>query len=204
MSRTSQAQIKERRAMKKLLIVLMAIAIGLFIGCSAQRGNEKAEGAGTAGNPNNSTMSTPAETSNLNDADKDFITKAAQGGAEEVALGELAQQNGGSAAVKSFGERMVNDHRQAGDKLKQVAEKKGITLDNGLTSDAQKEQQSLAKKKGADFDKAYMALMVKDHQDDVNEFQKEANNGQDTDIKSFASSTLPTLQDHLNLAKQTK
>jgi putative membrane protein len=190
--------------MKKILIVLMAIAIGLFVGCSSQRGNEKAEGAGTTGNPNNSTMSTPAETSNLNDADKDFITKAAQGGAEEVDLGQLAQQNGQSAAVKSFGERMVNDHKDAGDKLKQIAEKKGITLDDSLSSDAQKEHNDLAKKKGADFDKAYMSLMVKDHQNDVNEFQKEADNGQDPDIKGFASQTLPTLQDHLNQAKQTK
>lgn len=194
--------------MKKILIVLMAVAIGLGIGllggCSAQRGNEKAEGAGTPGNPNNSTTSAPAETANLSSADKDFMNRAAQGGAEEVSLGQLAQQNGQSDAVKSFGERMVTDHKAAGDKLAQLAEKKGVNLDDSVSTDAQKEHDTLAKKKGAEFDRAYMALMMKDHQNDVKDFQKEADSGQDPDVKSFASSTLPTLQDHLNLAKQAK
>jgi putative membrane protein len=201
--------------MKKILIVIMAIAIGMFVGCSKQRGNEMANGAGSPGNANNSTAAAPADTANgsaangnasanLSSDDKDFITKAAQGGQEEVALGQLAQQNGSSDAVKSFGERMANDHQQANDKLKQIAQEKGVTLDENMPSDAQKDRDSLSKKKGADFDKAYMAMMVKDHEKDVKDFQKEADKGQDPDVKAFASQTLPTLQDHLNLAKQTK
>lgn len=46
-----------------------------------------------------------------------------------------------------------------------------------------------------------MRMMVRDHRKDVSEFQKEANSGKDSDIKNFASSTLPTLQDHLKEAQ---
>jgi putative membrane protein len=57
---------------------------------------------------------------------------------------------------------------------------------------------------GADFDKTYMQAMVKDHQKDINEFQKEANNGSNADLKAFAAQTLPTLQEHLRMAQEAQ
>jgi putative membrane protein len=196
--------------MKRILIVMLAIAIGLFVGCSKQRGNESAANNGTtASDSANTNADANANTNanakaNLSDADKDFMNKAAQGGRAEVVFGEMAAKYGTSDEVKSFGERMVNDHKAAGDKLKQLADQKGVTLNDGLPKDVEKDQISLGKKKGKDFDKAYMSMMVKDHEADVKDFQKEADNGQDPDVKAFASSTLPTLQDHLNLAKGKK
>jgi putative membrane protein len=56
---------------------------------------------------------------------------------------------------------------------------------------------------GAEFDRAYMQDMVKDHKNDIAEFQKEANRGKNEDLKSFASETLPTLQEHLKMAQNT-
>jgi putative membrane protein len=47
-----------------------------------------------------------------------------------------------------------------------------------------------------------MEDMVKDHKDDISEFQKEANHGGDPDLKAFAQKTLPTLQEHLRLAQE--
>ena len=58
--------------------------------------------------------------------------------------------------------------------------------------------------KGTEFDTAYMKHMVKDHKEDIAEFQKEAENGDDADIKNFASKTLPTLQEHLRMAQDTQ
>ena len=55
----------------------------------------------------------------------------------------------------------------------------------------------LAKLSGAEFDKAYIDMMVKDHKKDVAEFEKESKGAKDSDLKSWASTTLPTLQDHL-------
>jgi putative membrane protein len=53
----------------------------------------------------------------------------------------------------------------------------------------------------ATFDKDYMAAMVKDHEKDVAEFEAEAKDGSDPDVKAWASKTLPTLKKHLELAK---
>jgi putative membrane protein len=135
--------------------------------------------------------------------DRDFATKAAQGGMAEVELGKLATQRAGNDKVKQFGQRMVDDHSKANNELKTVAGNKGVALPKKIDEEAAATKKRLSALKGADFDRAYMEDMVKDHQKDVAEFQMEANSGSDPDIKAFASKTLPTLQEHLKMAQDT-
>jgi len=135
--------------------------------------------------------------------DSTFATKAAAGGMAEVQLGNLAKEHAASADVKSFGERMVTDHTKANDELKKTASGKGITLPASLSSKDQATYDRLSKLNGAAFDRAYMQDMVSDHKTDVNEFKREADKGTDTDLKAFASKTLPTLQEHVTLAEST-
>ncbi len=134
-------------------------------------------------------------------ADEAFAKKAAEGGLAEVELGKLATQNAESDDVKKFGQRMVDDHGKANDQLKDTAQKLGIMLPSQLNAKDNAAKARLEKLKGAAFDRAYMAAMVKDHTTDVAEFQKEAKSGSNADIKQFASSTLPTLESHLSEAK---
>lgn len=134
--------------------------------------------------------------------DQDFIMKAAQGGLAEVKLGNIAKQNGGNDAVKQFGDKMVSDHSQANDQLRQLAQQKGISLPSNPSMKDRRLSKSLAAKHGADFDKAYIHDMVKDHEQDVAEFRQEAENGKDPDVKAWAQKTLPTLEQHLANAKQ--
>ncbi len=134
--------------------------------------------------------------------DAHFAKEAAQGGMAEVKLGKLAQEKGSNDSVKSFGKRMVDDHSKAGDKLKEVASRESITLPTDTSVKDQATYDRLSKLNGAAFDRAYARDMVKDHQTDVAAFQKEANGGKDDSLKSFASETLPTLQDHLKQAKE--
>jgi len=104
----------------------------------------------------------------------------------------LAEQNGQSDDVKSFGKRMVTDHSKANDELKSIAAKKGVKLAGKEPSEKWSS------------DKAYMDMMVKDHEKDLAEFQEEANNGSDPDVKKFADDTAKMVQEHLDLAKQTQ
>jgi len=138
----------------------------------------------------------------LKSPDHEFIMKAAKGGMAEVNLGNLAQQNGGSDAVKKFGNRMVTDHSQANDQLRQIAQQEGITLPTNVDSKDERLTKMLQSKQGADFDKAYIRDMVKDHEADVAEFRNEAANGKDPQVKAWAQKTLPTLEQHLEMAKQ--
>ena len=117
---------------------------------------------------------------------------AAQGGMAEVELGKLATEKASSDDVKKFGQRMVDDHTKAGDQLKQVASTQGITLPQGLSAKDKLTKEHLSKLSGEQFDKAYMADMVKDHTQDVADFQRESQSGSDPAVKDFASQTLPS------------
>jgi putative membrane protein len=145
-----------------------------------------------------------AEQTQVAEVDRDFVTEAAQGGLIEVRLGELAEQQAKSTKVKDFGQRMVEDHGQANDKLKQIAEQKGIELPRDLSEDAQAIYEELQGKSGAEFDQAYMDEMVSDHEDAVAAFEDYVENAKDPEVRSFAEETLPTLKEHLEQAKQTQ
>jgi len=139
---------------------------------------------------------------NSKSPDQTFITKAAQGGLAEVTFGNLAKQNGSSDAVKEFGNRMVTDHSQANDQLRQLAQQKGITLPSHMDAKDKRVNKLLQSKQGAAFDQAYIRDMVEDHEADVAEFRKEATNGKDPEVKAWAQKTLPVLEQHLATAKQ--
>ena len=132
------------------------------------------------------------KSSSLSAKDRTFIHKAAKGGMMEVAMGNLAAQNGQSDDVKSFGKRMVTDHSKANEELKAIAAKKGVKLTSKEPSGKWSS------------DKAYMDMMVKDHEKDLAEFQEEASTGTDPDVKKFAEDTAKVVQEHLDLAKQTQ
>ena len=134
-------------------------------------------------------------------ADQNFAKAATEGGAAEVKLGQLAASKGQNQKVKDFGQRMVTDHGKAGDELKTITDRKGIMVSSELNSKDNALMNKLNGLSGSEFDKAYISAMVKDHQTDISDFQKEANNGKDSDLKGFASKTLPTLQEHLRMAQ---
>jgi len=147
---------------------------------------------------NSDTTSTNTKSS----ADENFAKKAAEGGMAEVKLGQLAEEKGSSPAVKNFGRRMVQDHSKANNELKDVTSKENIPLPNEMDKSDQATYDRLSKLSGDAFDRAYARDMVKDHSKDVSEFQNEAKNGKDESIKNFAAQTLPTLQNHLDQARQ--
>jgi putative membrane protein len=156
-------------------------------------------GTTTTSKTTSTKASTTTSSSTLSSSDRKFIKDAAEGGMMEVELGRIAAQKGTSPDVKTFGQRMVDDHSKANDQLKQVASSKGVTVPASLPPSKQKEIDKFNKLSGAAFDSAYVSHMVADHKKDVAEFQKESKNGKDADVKSFASTTLPTLQDHLKM-----
>jgi putative membrane protein len=134
--------------------------------------------------------------------DAQFAKQAAEGGVAEVKLGQLAEEKGTSQQVKDFGKRMVDDHSKANEQLKSTASGDNIALPDQMNAKDQAEYDHLSKLSGATFDRAYARQMVLDHETDVAAFRHEANDGKDASIKSFASQTLPTLQDHLKVARQ--
>ena len=162
----------------KIGIVSQLSIVALAIGAISLAGAVKAETTPTG------------EGSSLSAKDKTFMKKAAKGGMMEVAMGKVAEQNAQSDDVKSFGKRMVSDHGKANDELKSIASKKGVQLPSKEPSNKWTS------------DKAYIDMMVKDHEKDLTEFKEEANSGSDPDVKKFADDTAKVVQEHLDLAKE--
>ena len=134
--------------------------------------------------------------------DKAFARSAAGGGMMEVQMGQLAATNAASQEVKDFGQRMVTDHGKANDELKTLAESKGIKLPAKIGAKQKEKVDKLAKAKGEEFDKKYMQAMVKDHVKDVEKFRKASKNVKDPELNAWITKTLPTLEQHLQHAKE--
>ena len=134
-------------------------------------------------------------------ADAMFMRNAAIGGMAEVEHGRLAAQNATHDEVKQFGQRMVADHGKANDELKGLASQKKVTLPTELDAKHKAMHDKLSKMKGEAFDKAYMSQMVTAHQQMVALYTKESTGGKDTEAKAWAAKTLPTVQEHLKMAR---
>ena len=129
--------------------------------------------------------------------DATFYRHAAEGGISEVQLANLALNKSEDPAVKEFAAQMVKDHSDANDKLRSVAASKNIKLPTRASVAETATKAKLEVLSGSTFDKSYIKAMVKDHEEDVAEFKREAASGNDPDAKAFASETLPTLKEHL-------
>jgi len=144
------------------------------------------------GSPAQGTVKSKPNTAgrNLSAADKAFINDAAKGGMMEVAMGRVAEKNATDSEVKNFGARMVKDHSKANEDLKTIAKEENVALPAGKEAGKWKS------------DKDYMGQMVKDHEKDLAAFEKEAKDGSDPDVKSFASKTSEVVRKHLEMAKK--
>ena len=133
----------------------------------------------------------------LSTADNDFILAATQGGMTEVKLGELAAQKGLRDDVKAFGQTMVKDHTAINDDLKALAAQKGVTLPDSLDVKHQGMVDKMAALTGSEFDDAYIAGMIEDHDMDAKAFKAESVETKDADIKSFVDKSIPVVDEHL-------
>ena len=132
-----------------------------------------------------------------------FVSKALEGGEAEVQLGQLAQQKSQSADVKQFGQKMVNDHGQMADKwFKPIAQQLGVSEPKGPSKKDKKEIAKLQGLSGQDFDREYITMMVKDHQQDLKEFKDEAQVAPDPSVKQIAQQGSNIIAQHLQLIEQ--
>ncbi len=131
----------------------------------------------------------------LPDADRAFMMTAAKDGMREVHMGQMAMQNGQSPEIKKLGQTIMNDHTKANSQLMAIAQKKNVKLDTRHRMD------KMSKKDMANFDQAWLRMMVVDHQKDIALYRRQAQSGGDPDLKAFARKTTPVLEKHLRLVQ---
>ena len=172
------------------------------------------------------TPATPAQDAKKQDSPKatmsasDFIMKAADAGMKEVDISKMAIEKTKNEDVKGFARRLVTDHSSANDDLLRFSKSRKVTLKADPTIamkvdptanpsrpptmppvDHHAAHASLMVLEGAAFDKAYIDQMVKDHQQAVELFDVQSDDGMDSEIKDWANKKLPTLREHLKMAK---
>ena len=178
--------------MKNKFILISVVALSAFcFALSAEAINQPPLKGAQSSNKNGGPATTPTpKPAKLSTKDKTFMMNAAKGGMMEVEWGKLAARHGQNAEVKKFGNRMVTDHSKANNELMMLAKEEGVALPATKSSGKWKS------------DKDYMDMMVKDHEKDLAEFQKEAKEGSDPDLKKFADKTSKVVQQHLSMAKE--
>lgn len=133
-----------------------------------------------------------------------FVTGAATSDMYEIAAAKVAQQKSKTPAVKAFAAKMIHDHGASTAELKKVLAGGGINATpaaamddrhNGMIAD-------LNQAPASGFDKAYMDQQVAAHTEAAALFQGYASGGDNEALKAFAAKILPTIQSHLDMAKQ--
>lgn len=133
----------------------------------------------------------------LSQQDRQFVEKAAMSDQFEIQTGKLATEKARNDKVKTFGQHMIDDHGKTSATMKTLAQQKSVELPTKLDAEHQRKLTQLQGLSGAQFDSAYVQGQLEAHQTAVTLFERQAQQGQDSDLKSFALQTLPTLKEHL-------
>jgi putative membrane protein len=123
---------------------------------------------------------------------------------KEIHMGQMAESKGASSDMKDYGKMLVNDHKDADQKITDLASKSNITLkaDQPGAMDNMK-MKSLNSKTGTEFDRQFAKDMVEDHKKDIAKLQKaQSDPGVSQDVKDLVSQVLPKLQKHLETAQK--
>jgi putative membrane protein len=185
--------------MKTRELVLGALLIGATPAFAQQTGNPAVAAPDTP-----KTDVAQAGADHPNTVDQLVARQLQIGGAAEVDLGKLAGSRAKSPAVKDFAKRMVDDHSKTNSRLESLAKANRADRPRGAASDpdAVAVRAQLEKLNGAEFDAAYIAAQVGDHQKTVHLLEHEIGSGQDVKMKAFAQETLPGVMRHLEMARQ--
>lgn len=130
-----------------------------------------------------------------------FIEKAAISNLAEIELADLAMERAKSQEVKRLATHIKTDHQQANQTLQPIAGQKGVALPTEADAKHRRQKERLAKLEGSEFDRAYVDAMVKEHQKDIKQFEKQTQ-GDDPQLKQLAEQALPKLRQHLTHAKE--
>jgi putative membrane protein len=143
---------------------------------------------------------TVAQGPQLGDADRAFIKMAASSGQAEIQLGKLAAERADRPEVRDFAKHLEKDHTRANLELLKILDAQRLDVSRDMEP-YQAVAEHLSKLRGPEFDRAYLQRMVKDHEEAIAQFAMEAKEGHNVELKAYAAKLLPTLQDHLQLAR---
>lgn len=168
---------------------------------------DKSPPKGTSDTSSNKTAESGAK---LSDAEVKTIAHLHHVNQMEITLGKEAQRQG-TAKVKDYATTLINDHQQADKDLTAFAKAHHLTTipADKPTTDAERQDDKdmtqamthLKTLKGADFDKAYLNMMVTGHDKELTQIDVEMSSASDPDFKNLLQNVKPMLQRHADQAR---
>jgi putative membrane protein len=134
----------------------------VIAGCSKTEGTKPPSSERPGGRPG--AVGTGGAGANVK-SDGDFVRDIVTKNMAEIELSRMALNHASSVDIKSFAQRMIDDHSAAGNKLKSVVAGQPIEWPAQLDDKQRKTADELAQKQGTDFDRDYVKAMVEGHQD---------------------------------------
>ncbi|MGI8503684.1 MAG: DUF4142 domain-containing protein [Hassallia sp.] len=148
------------------------------------------------------TMSAPNSNPSTSSLDTEFITKAAQSDMTEIQTSKLALQKSKNKSVRDYAQMMIKQHTESSKELKPIAQSKKVTLPTTIGPENTALLTSLKKVSGSKFDQAYLEGQVQAHTKTQAEYQKYLDQGQDPQLKAFATKISPLVAQHLQMAQK--
>ncbi len=143
-----------------------------------------------------------SQSTQLSPRDKEFLKMAAVSNMTEAHLGEMAEGKAAKTGIKDYGQMLVKDHTKAYQELSVLDSKLGQAIPKGINVRRDKAVEKLADLKGRRFDGQFLREEVQDHERTLAVFKREAQHGQDPDVKAYANQALPTMEEHLREAEK--
>jgi putative membrane protein len=185
---------------EKIMLRLGSISVFVLISGAAL--------AQATGNPAGLSPDTPGiesaspASANANTQDKLFVRQAAIGNRAEAELGKMAASKSGTSAVKDFASRMQKEHTSSNQRVLKAGKPAKVDIPRDLDPEHLRVRDELNKLSGADFDKAYLAAQIQEHQKTANLLLWHLSYGQNAELIRYSADTLPVVLDHLEHAKR--
>ncbi len=191
-------------SIKPCLLALGAIALWSTVEAAEPSAARPEYGNPAFANPDTPGLMAGKPANASNTVDVIFLKQMAIGGRTEVELGKLTGQRGDAAAVDEFGKHMVDDHGAANSKVTSLARAAGVNLPKELDAEHEAALRELSSLDGSAFDLRYIDGQIKDHQKTVQLLTHEIASGQNAKVRDFAAQTLPTVMQHLEMARAVR
>lgn len=212
--------------MKRNFLVIPAMCLAMAFGCDSDRRTAQSDGYQETDGLNEAEYAESIEEANTDESlggegsfdvetertsaagiqeeTQEFLTNAASSSMMEVQMAQLAQEKAQSQEVKDYAQMIEQDHKNANEKLKSIAQQNNINLPETMMQEQEEKMQDLREKTGSEFDKEYMSMQVDLHEKDIEKFEDMKNDVQDQEIKQWIDNTLTTLRQHKEQAQQIK
>jgi putative membrane protein len=147
------------------------------------------------------TAPTATQAGHLAEQDRTFAEKAAMGSRFEVDSARLAAGRTDEDLINEFAERMILEHSAAAAALEAIAEEQGFTVPEELDAEHAQRIARISDAPAGQFEEAYIVDQIAAHEETIELFETQEQQGQNEALREYAATLLPVLRTHLDMAK---